>query len=118
MLWIDADAVIRKPSIQLERLLPDMEKYDFIVGDDRPWQPINSGVMLVRNCAAAKEMFARAYTKDDARLDQPAITEAMTEVPALRVKIIDRRIFNAFENEWRPGMFVQHYPGPGKPDTI
>jgi hypothetical protein len=114
LMWIDADAVITNPARRLEDLVD--ESIDFLVAKDLGPSPINTGVFLVRNCPAALEMLRRAYAKFEyihhSWWEQPALTEAMREcAPEFRARIVSRRLFNSFADEYRPGDFIVHFAG-------
>jgi hypothetical protein len=113
LMWLDADAVITNPERRLEDLVD--ENVDFLAGDD-PYYALNAGVFLVRNCAAALDMLRRAYAKvqyiHHPVWEQPALAEAMCEcAPALRSRVVSRRLFNSFAGEYQQGDFVVHFAG-------
>jgi len=113
LLWIDADAVITNAARRLEELIDDA---DFLVSDDPSSSPINSGVFLARNCPAVLDLLRRAYAKVQYLFhpwwEQLALAEALRESgPALRSRVVPRRLFNAFPGEHRAGDFVIHFAG-------
>jgi hypothetical protein len=114
LMWLDADAVIANPEQRLEDLVD--EDIDFLVAKDPIPSTINSGVFLVRSCPAALEMLRRAYAKvqyiHHRWWEQTALAEAMREcAPALRSRVVSRRLFNSFANEYRQGDFIVHFAG-------
>jgi hypothetical protein len=114
LMWIDADAVITNPAQRLEDLVAD--DVDFLVAEDIPPSPINSGVFLARNCPAVLDLFRRAYAKAQYLghpwCEQPALADALRENAAgLRFRIVPRRLFNSFAGEHRPGDFIIHFAG-------
>jgi hypothetical protein len=114
LMWLDADAVIANPEQRLEDLVD--ESIDFLVTKDPSPSAINSGAFLVRNCPAALDMLRRAYAKVQytyyPSCEQPALAEAMREcAPALRSRVVSRRLFNSFADEYRPGDFIVHFAG-------
>jgi hypothetical protein len=114
LMWIDADAVIADPARRLEDLVDD--NVDFLVAQDQGSGPINAGVFLVRNCPAVFDMFRRAYAKvqyiHHVWWEQLALGEAMREcAPALRARVVSRRLFNSFANEYQLGDFIIHFAG-------
>jgi len=118
--WIDADALIMRTDVPLSTLLDD--EADFIVGDD-PYEPLNTGVFLIRNCRAAKALLRRAYAKTQYLghhpFEQAAITEVLRErVPGLRVKVVPGRLFNSFAEQYQPGDFVMHFAGRGHAERV
>lgn len=114
LMWIDADAVIMDPARRLEDLVD--ESLDFIIAKDRSTLAINTGVFFLRNCPAALELLRLAYTKVEYLChpwwEQPAVAEAMEESSdRLRTRIVSRRLFNSFFDEYQPGDFVIHFAG-------
>jgi len=114
LMWIDADAVIMNPTQRLEHLVD--ENADFVVAQDRSACSINTGVFFLRNCAAALNMLRLAYSKvqylHHACWEQPAVADAMSECSdTLRTRIVSRRLFNSFFDEYEPGDFVLHFAG-------
>jgi hypothetical protein len=113
-MWIDSDAIIANPKKRLEDLID--EGIDFLAAEDQSACVINSGVFLVRNCSAALDMLRRAYGKvqyiHHPWWEQLALAEALRESgDTLRSRIVRRRMFNAFPNEYRQGDFIVHYAG-------
>ncbi len=114
LMWIDADAVITNPTQRLEDLVD--KNVDFLVAEDRSAGSINTGVFFVRNCTAALHMLRRAYTKvqylHHPCWEQPAVTEALRECSGtLRSRIVSRRLFNSFFDEYQKGDFIVHFAG-------
>src|SRR5262245_16900867 len=114
LMWIDADAVITNPLQRLEDLVDD--NVDFLVAQDLAPGPINTGVFLVRNCPAVLDMLRRAYAKVQYIYhqwwEQLAIAEAMGEcAPALRSRVVSRRLFNSLPGEYQKGDFIIHFAG-------
>jgi hypothetical protein len=114
LMWMDADAVITNPMQRLEDLVDD--NVDFLVAEDPPRSPINTGVFLVRNCPAAFDMFRRAYAKvqyiHHPWWEQLAIADAMRDcADTLRTRSVSRRLFNSFANEYQKGDFIVHFAG-------
>jgi hypothetical protein len=114
LMWIDADAVITDPTRRLEDLVDD--NVDFLAAQDQGPGLINAGVFLVRNCPAVFDMFRRAYAKvqyiHHPWWEQLALAEAMREcAPALRARVVSRRLFNSFANEYQQGDFIIHFAG-------
>jgi hypothetical protein len=114
LMWLDADAVIANPEQRLEDLVD--ENIDFLVAKDSSPCAINAGVFLVRNCSAALDMLRRAYAKVEyihhPWWEQPALAEAIREcAPALRFRVVSRRLFNSFAKEYRQGDFIVHFAG-------
>jgi galactosyl transferase GMA12/MNN10 family len=114
LMWIDADAVISRPAQSLENLLDP--NADLLVAEDVPPSPINLGVFLIRNCAAALELIRRAYARTEyihhPWWEQPAVVEAMREMQEeLRVRIVPRRLLNSFAAEHQADHFVIHFAG-------
>lgn len=114
LMWIDADAVITDPTRRLEDLVDD--SVDFLVAEDVPPSPINTGVFFVRNCPAVIDMLRLAYTKvkylHHANWEQPAVAEAMLECSdTMRSRVVPRRRFNSFFEEYEQGDFVIHFAG-------
>jgi hypothetical protein len=118
--WIDADAAILNQDIRLESIID--EACDFIVADDLPNSPINTGVFLIRNGETSKSFLVNAYGKTEflthANYEQPALVASMKETPGLRAKIVPRSVMNAFRREYVSGMFIKHFAGGGKPRAI
>lgn len=113
LMWIDADALIVRHETPLTEFLDD--EADFIIGDDAPHGPLNTGVFFARNCASVQELLRRAYAKThllhDRWWEQAALIETLREgVDGLRLKIVPRRLFNSFASEFQAGDFVIHYP--------
>jgi hypothetical protein len=86
-----------------------------VAADLSPSQ-INTGVFLVRNCPASLAMIRRAYAKNHFRnhpcWEQPAVQEASRDcAESLRTKIVSRRLFNCFANEFEKGDFIVHFAG-------
>ncbi|MGH7193983.1 MAG: hypothetical protein ACREJM_10685, partial [Candidatus Saccharimonadales bacterium] len=99
---------------RLEELID--ENVDFLVAEDRSAGPINTGVFLVRNCPAAIQMLRLAYGKveflDHPCWEQPAVAEAMRECSeTLRSRVVSRRRFNSFFDEYQEGDFIIHFAG-------
>ena len=114
IMWIDADAVVTNPAIRVEDLVDG--DADFLVAEDCPPSPINTGVFLARNCPAVLDLLLRAYAKvqylHHPWWEQPALGEALREGDgALRSRIVPRQRFNSFPGEHREGDFVVHYAG-------
>ena len=114
LMWIDSDAVIANPSRRLEDLVDD--DVDFLVAEDPIASPINTGVFFIRNCAASLEMLRLAYTKveylNNTCWEQPAVAKAMQECSrTVRSRIVSRRLFNSFFNEFHQGDFIIHFAG-------
>jgi hypothetical protein len=114
LMWIDADAVIMNPRQRLEDLVD--EDVDFLVAEDRSSTPINTGVFFVRNCPATLALLRRAYAKTQylhhPNWEQPALTEALRECSeTLRSRIVSRRLFNSFCDEYQEGDFIIHFAG-------
>jgi hypothetical protein len=114
LMWIDADAVIANPMQRLEDLVDD--DVDFLVAEDRFPNTINTGVFLVRNCSATRDMLRRAYAKvqflHNPYWEQPAITEALREFGAkVRTRVVARRQMNSFPDEYQNGDFIIHFAG-------
>jgi hypothetical protein len=114
LMWIDADAVIANPARRLEDVVD--ESVDFLIARDLPPASVNAGVFLVRNCQAALDMLRLAYSKvkflHHPNWEQPAVTEAIGECSAtLRTRIVSRRRFNSYFDEYRKGDFVLHFAG-------
>jgi hypothetical protein len=114
LMWIDADAVITNPAQRLEDFVD--EDVDFVVGKDRSANPINTGVFFIRNCEAALQMLRLAYTKvqflHHPCWEQPAVTEALRECSGtLRTRVVSRRLFNSFFDEYEKGDFIIHFAG-------
>jgi hypothetical protein len=114
LMWIDADAVITNLKQRLEDLVD--ENADFLVAKDQSVSPINTGVYFVRNCKAVLHMLRLAYTKVEFLhhpcWEQPAVAEAMRECSdTLRSRIVSRRLFNSFLDEYQEGDFIIHFAG-------
>ncbi len=114
LIWIDSDAVIMQPARRIDRMID--ERVDFLVAEDRTDTHINTGVFMLRNCPVSLEMLRLAYTKrhylNHPCWEQPAIAEAMRELaPRLRPRIISRKKFNCFADEFEPGDFLIHFAG-------
>jgi hypothetical protein len=114
LLWIDADALIANLEHRLEDLVD--ENVDFLVAADSSPSPINTGVFLVRNCPAALHMIRQAYAKrhycHHPKREQPAIADAIRDCSeTLRTRVVGRRLFNCFADEFRMGDFVVHFAG-------
>ncbi len=111
LMWMDADAVITNPRKRLEDFLA--KDVDFLVAED-PGTPINSGVFLVRNCAATIYALRRAYAKTHFLThptpEQMALAEAFLESGAtVNTRVVSRRLFNSFANEHQKGDFIIHF---------
>jgi hypothetical protein len=114
LMWIDADALIMDPRRRLEDMVDD--NVDFVIAKDRSPLQINTGVFLLRNCPAALDLLRRAYAKVQYLWhpwwEQPAVSEAIDECSGtLRTRIVSRRSFNSFFDEYEPGDFVIHFAG-------
>ena len=114
LMWIDADAVIMDPRRRLEEMVD--ENLDFLAAEDRTDCPINTGVFFVRNCPETLRMLRLAYTKvkylHHPFWEQPAVADAMAECSeTVRSRIVQRRMFNSFWDEYQPGDFVIHFAG-------
>jgi hypothetical protein len=114
LMWIDADAVVTSPQQRLEDLIDD--QVDFLVARDRSASPINTGVFFVRNCPAVLQMLRLAYTKvqylHHPCWEQPAVADAMRECDGIvRARIVSRRLFNSFFDEYQRGDFIIHFAG-------
>lgn len=114
LMWIDADAVITNLAQRLEDMVD--ESVDFLVAEDRSASTINTGVFFVRNCPAVLRMLRLAYGKveflDHPCWEQPAVEKAMRECSeTLRTRIVSRRLFNSFFDEYQSGDFVIHFAG-------
>jgi hypothetical protein len=114
LMWIDADAIITNPRQRLQDLVD--EQVDFVIASDPLPASINSGVFLVRNCPATLHLLRLAYAKvqylHHPWWEQPALGEALTECSAtVRSRIVSRRLFNSFIDEYEPGDFVLHFAG-------
>jgi len=111
LMWMDADAVITNPAKPLEDFLE--KDTDFIVAEDGV-TPINSGVFLMRNCAATIYVLRRAYAKithiTHYLPEQMAISEALLESgKAVATRIVSRRLLNSFAHEHQEGDFIIHF---------
>jgi hypothetical protein len=116
--WIDADCKIRNLDIRLETIID--ENYDLIIGEDRPGDVdaglavVNAGVFLIRNCPTSLEFLTGVWNHPrtppyyEGNWEQQALREMAFTTPGFRTKIIPRRTFNSFADEWEPGDFVQH----------
>lgn len=114
LTWIDADAVIMEPTRRLEDFVD--QSVDFVIAKDRSSLAINTGVFFLRNCPAAIELLRRAYVKVQYLRhpwwEQPAVAEAMEECSdRLRTRIVSRRLFNSFFDEYEEGDFIIHFAG-------
>jgi hypothetical protein len=114
LMWIDADAVITNPAQRLEDLIDD--DIDFLVAKDVANSPINTGVFFIRNCAAALNMLRHAYSKVQYLRhpcwEQLAVADAMRDCSrSVRSRIVSRRLFNSFLDEYQRGDFVIHFAG-------
>ncbi len=114
LMWIDVDAVITNPHKRLEELID--ESTDFMIAEDIPPSPINTGVFLIRNCPATLDLLRRAYAKKQFLRhplpEQAALFEALREsASTFRFRIVPRRLFNSFAEEHRAGDFVKHFAG-------
>ena len=121
VMWVDADALIVEHHMQLTEFLDD--DADFIISDDSPHGLLCAGVFFARNCHAVKELLRRAYAKrqfiHDRLWEQLAIAETVRKgVPGLRVKIISRRKFNSFAEEYQAGDFIVHYAGRSHAERV
>ncbi len=114
IMWIDADAVILQPEVNMARWIDDA--FDFIVADDSPLSLFNNGVFFVRNRGPVRELLRRAYAKEQYLhhhfWEQAALQEVVREgLPGLRVKIVPRHLFNSFAKEFGETSFIAHFAG-------
>ncbi|HWY89019.1 MAG TPA: putative nucleotide-diphospho-sugar transferase [Gemmataceae bacterium] len=113
LMWMDTDVVITNPEKRLEDFLE--RDVDFLVAED-PGTPINSGVFMVRNCAATIYLLRRAYAKTQYLThptpEQMALSEALHESgTTVNTRVVSRRLFNSFAKEHRKGDFIIHFAG-------
>ena len=113
-MWIDADAVITNPAQRLEDLVDD--NVDFLVAQDKPPRPLNTGVFLLRNSPSVLDMLRRAYAKVRYTFhpmwEQPALSDALRECfDTVRTRIVPRHLLNAFACENEKGDFILHFAG-------
>ncbi len=113
-LWVDADALVTNPARRVEEFIDD--RSDFVVAEDVPPSPINTGVFLVRNCPAVHELLRQAYARvryiHHPWWEQAALAEVLrASAPAVRTRVVSRQAFNAYAHEHRPGDFILHFAG-------
>jgi hypothetical protein len=119
LFWLDADAVVTNPKIDLAYLArPDA---DFVLTCDRVG--LNTGAVLVRCCAAARTVLdgliaCRPEFDHPPLHDQNGFAHALWKCKE-RVAILPQRAMNSYPDHplverdavWRPGDFVLHCPG-------
>lgn len=126
LFWLDADAVVTNPKIDLTYLArPDA---DFVLTCDRIG--LNTGAMLVRTVPAAFDVL---WTLLDQRaeFDHPPLHDQNGFAHALwrckeRVALLPQRAMNSYPDHprvepaavWRPGDFVLHCPGLTREEKV
>jgi mannan polymerase II complex MNN10 subunit len=109
LFWSDADAVITNHTIDI-RDYCDFD-YDLIISHDH--NGFNAGSFLIRNKPIAHDFLRRVWEKEITtyHYEQTAMIKIMQEMPDLRVKVVDKRQFNSYWFDHRPGDFIFHAAG-------
>jgi hypothetical protein len=112
LCWMDADTVVMDGDRRLEDFLDD--DADLVVGDDQPPNRFNAGVFFVRAGQASRDFFDAVWrrpSQDGTWREQTAMIEEAAARPEYRVKVVPRRTFNSFKDEFRAGDFLIHFAG-------
>lgn len=112
LFWSDADAVITNFAVQLETRID--EKADFLYTCDM--NGINTGAFLMRSCEASRRLIELAWERvefiNDPWWEQRALSAVLSaDLSGVRKKVLPKRMINSYENDWRPGDFLIHFPG-------
>lgn len=109
LFWIDADAAITNPHLDVRDLCDD--HFDLIVTHDH--SGFNAGIFLIRNSAIGAEFLARVWDRNiaDYHFEQSAMIQIMAEMPEIKVKVVPRRTMNSYWFDHRPGDFIIHAAG-------
>jgi hypothetical protein len=114
VLWLDADALVMRPEVEATRFVKEAGAAgaDLVIGTDR--NGINSGVFFLRNCPAAMRFLELVWARTECVFgpwwEQGAMAAVMAEHPSLlRVRVADRRAFNAYPHEADDGSFIVHF---------
>ena len=109
--WIDADAAITNPAIDVRRYCDD--SFDMIATKDA--NGLNSGSFLLRSTPAAKLMLDAVWERteftDHRWWEQAAMQAVIAEDPSIRAKFIDQRALNSYPENWQTGDLVVHFAG-------
>jgi len=139
VMWVDSDAIVTNPDIQLTRFIDD--RYMMVVGKQNwnvpVWNKINFGIFLVKNEPDVGDFFDKVWD-DFSRpgregWEQDGVRLLISSEPyKSRVKVVCRRDFNSlipheflrldkginWETEvWQKGDFIAHY-GCKRPDVL
>lgn len=135
VMWMDADAVVTNPNVELGRFIDD--KFMFVVC--RQKYPLdgngaNTGVFFIKSGKDADEFLDAVWSywnrkgRDDSMWDQSGFRYVMDVTPLKsKIKVLSRRNFNSLvyhdsiggrkedynseEELWRKGDFVAHFGG-------
>jgi galactosyl transferase GMA12/MNN10 family len=127
VMWIDADAMITNPKIDLERfakLMDERKKLALITIDG--CSNTNDGVAMFRNDPKVIEVFNRMWVLDEYVQHRwwvnAALIRMLVDAPEFRdmVEIVaDPSIFNSYvlgRTPWRFGDFIVHFAGMSNAD--
>ncbi len=128
LFYIDADALITNPDRKVEPLLARLEAAQASVLLTEDDGGANAGVMFVRNCDEARDLFELVWLYDvdvrEGTWEQFALHGLMNHFPEARQQILiepDPKLFNSFPverrqfeptgegNIWSKGDFVCHF---------
>lgn len=115
--WIDADALIMNLDQKLDDFLDDGA--DLIIAEDLPPNRFNAGAFFVRSCAASANYMDGVWKHaGGAFREQTAMIEVAALLPYYRVKVVPRKLFNSFSEEYVAGDFIQHFANKPRPQVI
>lgn len=110
--WLDADAIVTNPAIQLEAIIDDY--FDMIVCHD--FNGLNAGSFLLKSGPWAKQFLWDVWRSEQFThhpwWEQAAMMELLKqERNSLRTKVVEQRLLQSYCEWWQPGDFVLHVPG-------
>jgi len=147
VMFVDCDCMITNSTISIESVLMNHGMRDLTVSRDvpwrptsKPWVPINSGVLIMRNTVFSKRLLKRVLKepklpsrwKQWGLLDQPMLTKVLYDMGELKrtqtmeymsthISIVSQRVINSFYrtnskndpaySKWKPGDWIAHFTG-------
>ncbi|RUS30392.1 hypothetical protein BC938DRAFT_479444 [Jimgerdemannia flammicorona] len=127
VFWMDMDAVVMNPEINIESLLEEFERMvggkeafaekHLIVAKPKRDKMINAGVLLIRNSEWSKRFIRAVNEASDYYTIKPSFEQlAMWDLmksdewrDGVLSLLNDDHTFNTFPNKYQPGYFVVHY---------
>jgi hypothetical protein len=118
VFWTDADAVIMNQAVGLEELID--EDYNLILTKDV--NGINTGQMLLRNCAWTRDLLDKIYARTDCLnhrwWEQGALIALLEDEPGLWqfIQALPQRLMNSYDwgkqtAIYQKGDFIVHFAG-------